>query len=54
MIRNAENESGQIDVLINNAGSVYQGEFDKLDITCFEKQIKLNYLSAVIHFQVTT
>uniref|UniRef100_A0A915E759 Uncharacterized protein n=1 Tax=Ditylenchus dipsaci TaxID=166011 RepID=A0A915E759_9BILA len=47
VIKAAEEEFGQVDVLINNAGAVIQGGFDELDVDSFEKQIKTNYLSAV-------
>lgn len=40
-------ELGPIDILINNAGHSVQAPFSELPITDFEKQMKVNYLSAV-------
>jgi len=47
VINRAEERLGSIDVLINNAGNSVQDAFDKLPIESFERQMKLNYLSAV-------
>uniref|UniRef100_A0A8R1DGS6 3-dehydrosphinganine reductase n=1 Tax=Caenorhabditis japonica TaxID=281687 RepID=A0A8R1DGS6_CAEJA len=41
------NELGPIDILINNAGHSVQAPFTELPISDFEKQMKVNYLSAV-------
>lgn len=43
----AETAKRPIDVLINNAGGSIDGEFDQLPIEVYEKQMRLNYLSAV-------
>ncbi|EFO92398.1 hypothetical protein CRE_11123 [Caenorhabditis remanei] len=40
-------ELGPIDILINNAGHSVQAPFSELPVTDFEKQMKVNYLSAV-------
>lgn len=40
-------ELGPIDILINNAGHSVQAPFCDLPVTDFEKQMKVNYLSAV-------
>lgn len=40
-------ELGPIDILINNAGHSVQAPFCELPVTDFEKQMKVNYLSAV-------
>ncbi|KAF1758580.1 hypothetical protein GCK72_015039 [Caenorhabditis remanei] len=40
-------EIGPIDILINNAGHSVQAPFSELPVTDFEKQMKVNYLSAV-------
>lgn len=47
VIRAAERELGPVDVLINNAGHSVQAGFEDLPVTDFEKQMKVNYLSAV-------
>lgn len=46
-IRVAETELGPVDVLINNAGHSVQDAFEKIPIEDFEKQVRVNYLSAV-------
>ncbi|CAD6195667.1 unnamed protein product [Caenorhabditis auriculariae] len=46
-IEEAEKEFGPVDVLINNAGHSVQAPFEKIDIDDFEKQMRVNYLSAV-------
>ncbi|GMS96162.1 hypothetical protein PENTCL1PPCAC_18337, partial [Pristionchus entomophagus] len=46
-IRVAETELGPVDVLINNAGHSVQDAFEKIPIDDFEKQVRVNYLSAV-------
>ncbi|GMT24055.1 hypothetical protein PFISCL1PPCAC_15352, partial [Pristionchus fissidentatus] len=46
-IRSAEAQLGPVDVLINNAGHSVQDAFEKIDIDDFEKQVRVNYLSAV-------
>ncbi|CDH93109.1 3-ketodihydrosphingosine reductase [Caenorhabditis elegans] len=43
----AARELGPIDILINNAGHSVQAPFCELPITDFEKQMAVNYLSAV-------
>uniref|UniRef100_A0A1I7U7S9 3-dehydrosphinganine reductase n=1 Tax=Caenorhabditis tropicalis TaxID=1561998 RepID=A0A1I7U7S9_9PELO len=40
-------ELGPIDILINNAGHSVQAPFCELPVSDFEKQMKVNYLSAV-------
>lgn len=40
-------EEGGIDVLVNNAGIVIPGYFEKLAVEDFEKVVKTNYLGAV-------
>ncbi|KAI1715488.1 short chain dehydrogenase domain-containing protein [Ditylenchus destructor] len=47
VIKAAVEESGNVDILINNAGAVIQGGFDELDMNAFENQMRTNYLSAV-------
>lgn len=47
VVDKAEEELGNIDILVNNAGYAAQGAFETLDITIFEEQLRLNYLSAV-------
>uniref|UniRef100_A0AC35EYJ7 3-ketodihydrosphingosine reductase n=2 Tax=Panagrolaimus sp. PS1159 TaxID=55785 RepID=A0AC35EYJ7_9BILA len=42
----AAEESGPINVLINNVGVVVQGAFDEIPVESFEKQMSMNYLSA--------
>uniref|UniRef100_A0A914Z2X8 3-dehydrosphinganine reductase n=1 Tax=Panagrolaimus superbus TaxID=310955 RepID=A0A914Z2X8_9BILA len=42
----ASEESGSINVLINNVGAVVQGAFDEIPVESFEKQMSMNYLSA--------
>ncbi|KAK6056857.1 putative 3-ketodihydrosphingosine reductase [Cooperia oncophora] len=47
VIRQAEQELGPVEALINNAGTSVQGAFEDLPIDDFESQIRVNYLSAV-------
>lgn len=47
MIRDSEKAFGPVDVLINNAGHSVQEAFEKLPVEDFEKQMKVNYYSAV-------
>uniref|UniRef100_A0A7I4YHE8 3-dehydrosphinganine reductase n=1 Tax=Haemonchus contortus TaxID=6289 RepID=A0A7I4YHE8_HAECO len=47
VFRLAEKELGPVDALINNAGNSVQGAFEDLPIEDFEKQVKVNYLSAI-------
>uniref|UniRef100_A0A915Q6T5 3-dehydrosphinganine reductase n=1 Tax=Setaria digitata TaxID=48799 RepID=A0A915Q6T5_9BILA len=47
VISKAENELGGIDILVNNAGYALQGAFDAIDVSEFEEQMRLNFLSAV-------
>ncbi|XGW31581.1 hypothetical protein V3C99_010050 [Haemonchus contortus] len=47
VFRLAEKELGPVDALINNAGTSVQGAFEDLPIEDFEKQVKVNYLSAI-------
>jgi 3-dehydrosphinganine reductase len=42
----ATEDSGSINVLINNVGLVVQGAFDEIPVDSFEKQMSVNYLSA--------
>uniref|UniRef100_A0A183EKB1 Dehydrogenase/reductase SDR family member 4 n=1 Tax=Gongylonema pulchrum TaxID=637853 RepID=A0A183EKB1_9BILA len=45
VMRKAEIDLGHIDVLVNNAGCSVQDRFELLDLSAFEKQMHLNYLS---------
>ncbi|VDN01971.1 unnamed protein product [Thelazia callipaeda] len=47
VVKKAENELGDINILVNNVGLAVQGTFDSLDISLFEQQMRLNFLSAV-------
>ncbi len=47
VIKKAEESFGPVDVLINNAGGSVQGVFEELQVSSFEDQMKLNYMSAV-------
>ncbi|KAM3725612.1 3-ketodihydrosphingosine reductase [Dirofilaria immitis] len=47
VVEKAENELGDINILVNNAGCALQGCFDSLDISVYEEQMCLNFLSAV-------
>lgn len=47
VVRSAEADLGPVDVLINNAGHSVQDAFEKLPVDSFEKQMRVNYLSAV-------
>uniref|UniRef100_A0A914WAM7 3-dehydrosphinganine reductase n=1 Tax=Plectus sambesii TaxID=2011161 RepID=A0A914WAM7_9BILA len=47
VINRAEEKLGEIDILVNNAGNSVQDAFEKLPVESFERQMKLNYLSAV-------
>lgn len=48
MITNILNEFGRVDVLVNNAGIVYDREFDDIKIEEFEKTLKVNVIGAFI------
>ncbi|KAL3982518.1 short chain dehydrogenase family protein [Acanthocheilonema viteae] len=47
VVEEAENELGDINILVNNAGYALQGAFDLVDISVYEEQMRLNFLSAV-------
>ncbi|EFO21875.2 hypothetical protein LOAG_06611 [Loa loa] len=47
VVEEAENELGDINILVNNAGYAMQGAFDSVDISVYEEQMCLNFLSAV-------
>lgn len=47
MVEEAENELGNINILVNNVGYALQGAFDSVDISVYEEQMCLNFLSAV-------
>uniref|UniRef100_A0A0R3RRD6 3-dehydrosphinganine reductase n=1 Tax=Elaeophora elaphi TaxID=1147741 RepID=A0A0R3RRD6_9BILA len=47
VVEEAENELGDINILVNNAGFASQGAFDSVDISLYEEQMCLNFLSAV-------
>jgi 3-dehydrosphinganine reductase len=47
IIERIASEEGGIDVLVNNAGIVIPGYFEKLDLEDFEEVLKTNYLGAV-------
>ncbi|CAG9537622.1 unnamed protein product [Cercopithifilaria johnstoni] len=47
VVEEAENELGVINILVNNAGYALQGAFDSIDISVYEEQMCLNFLSAV-------
>jgi 3-dehydrosphinganine reductase len=47
MIAEAEKSQGDIDILVNNAGNSVQDAFHLLPVDSFERQMRLNYLSAV-------
>ncbi|VDK86413.1 unnamed protein product [Litomosoides sigmodontis] len=47
VVDEAENELGHINILVNNAGYALQGAFDSVDISVYEEQMCLNFLSAV-------
>lgn len=47
-MKNAEENFGPIDVLINNCGGSVQGGFLDLPVDSFEAQLKLNVLSAIL------
>ena len=46
VIDKASEDSGPINVLINNVGLVVQGAFDEIPVESFEKQMSMNYYSA--------
>lgn len=46
-VRRAEEQSGCVDLLINNAGFVVQGGFDEIPVESFLEQMKINYLGGV-------
>lgn len=47
VIREAERHGGDIDILINSAGTFVKGEFDEMTIYQFEEQVLFNYLAIV-------
>ena len=47
MVKKAMDEFGQIDVLVNNVGYVYERLFVEKPLEECEKEIKLNYLSVI-------
>ncbi|KRX77643.1 PRKCA-binding protein [Trichinella sp. T6] len=47
VVHKAEQDVGPIDVLINNVGGAMQGTVEEMGIEVFQKQMSLNYLSAV-------
>uniref|UniRef100_A0A8R1TSR4 3-dehydrosphinganine reductase n=1 Tax=Onchocerca volvulus TaxID=6282 RepID=A0A8R1TSR4_ONCVO len=47
IVKEAESELGDINILVNNAGCAVQGSFDSLDVSVYEKQMSLNFLSSV-------
>ncbi|KAK6110832.1 short chain dehydrogenase family protein [Brugia pahangi] len=47
VVEEAENELGDINILVNNAGYALQGAFDSVDVSVYEEQMYLNFLSAV-------
>lgn len=48
MVQKAINEFGNIDVLVNNAGIVYDRDFNDIKIEEFEKTLKVNVIGAFI------
>ena len=48
MIKQIINEFGKIDVLVNNAGIVYDRSFEEITIEEFEKTLKVNVIGAFI------
>ena len=48
MVRKIINEFGKIDVLVNNAGIVYDRDFNDIKIEEFEKTLKINVIGAFI------
>jgi hypothetical protein len=42
-----EADSGPVDLLVNNAGFCFQGAFDELPADAFERQMLVNFFSAV-------
>lgn len=48
MISSIINAFGRIDVLVNNAGIVYDREFEEITIEEFEKTLKVNIIGAFI------
>lgn len=48
MISSIINEFGRIDVLVNNAGIVYDRSFEEITIEEFEKTLKVNVIGAFI------
>lgn len=48
MVEKAINEFGKIDVLVNNAGIVYDRDFNDIKIEEFEKTLKVNVIGAFI------
>ncbi|KAL3100433.1 hypothetical protein niasHS_001736 [Heterodera schachtii] len=47
IVREAERQSGAVDLLVNNAGTCVQGAFDELPSDAFERQLRTNFLGAV-------
>ncbi len=48
MVRKIINQFGKIDVLVNNAGIVYDRDFNDIKIEEFEKTLKINVIGAFI------
>ena len=48
MVEKVINEFGKIDVLVNNAGIVYDRDFNDIKIEEFEKTLKVNVIGAFI------
>ncbi|VDD93707.1 unnamed protein product [Enterobius vermicularis] len=47
VVKEAIRHGGDIDILINHAGTSVEGEFDKLTLDQFESQMMINYFSTV-------
>lgn len=54
VIDKAVEDSGPIEILVNNAGYVIQGDFSEIPVSSFESQMKINYISGVsLSFDIT-
>uniref|UniRef100_A0AC34QUG6 3-dehydrosphinganine reductase n=1 Tax=Panagrolaimus sp. JU765 TaxID=591449 RepID=A0AC34QUG6_9BILA len=48
VIDKAVEDSGPIEILVNNAGYVIQGDFSEIPVSSFESQMKINYISGAL------
>lgn len=50
IIDKAVEDAGPIEILVNNAGYVVQGNFSQIPVSSFESQMKINYIGGVSLF----